>query len=93
VQASIFISHALAWMGPTVALTGLILARWAWSRRQLTLVWGWWGGALALLVSGGVAQGVCTLGLRWPDGSMAGYGVLVAVLALAQALLARGKND
>jgi hypothetical protein len=80
-------------MGPTVALTGLILARWAWSRRQLTPVWGWWGGALALLVSGGVAQGVCTLGLRWPDGSMAGYGVLVTVLALAQALLARGKND
>ncbi len=90
-EPSLYLWHALAWLGPTLGLTALISLYWAVFRRSLVLRGGLLGSALALFVVGAVAQGVCLVGLQWPDGSMASYGVLVAAMSLAQALLARQK--
>jgi hypothetical protein len=83
--------QCLAWLAPTLGLTAWVALYWGWAGGQLHLRWGWWGNTLALLVGGALAQGLVVLCWGWPDGSMAGYGVLVVTLALMQALLTRQK--
>lgn len=72
-------------------LTVLVLLYWRLAGRRLSLRWGWWGNTAALLGCGLLAQVLGVLWWGWADGSMAGYAVLLVVLALAQALLASKK--
>ncbi|MEY2621714.1 MAG: hypothetical protein RIT26_1534 [Pseudomonadota bacterium] len=72
-----------------MALTALALLWTAWRRRSPAPRWGWWGGGLALLGAGVGAQSIVAFALNWPDGSMAGYALLVLVFATAQILLVR----
>jgi len=80
--------HVGAWIGPSVALTLLALLWTAW-RRSHAPRWGWWGSGLALLGAGVGTQWVVVFVLNWPDGSMAGYALLVLVLATAQTFCVR----
>ena len=78
-------------MAPTLVLTGFILLYWRLALRKLKLRFGWWGNLAILLLCAVAAQGIGVLCWGWPDGSLAGYGVLLVTLALAQALLASKK--
>jgi len=91
VQSTDLVLHGLSWLAPTLVLTGFILLYWRVILRQPHLRWGWWGNTVALLVCGLAAQALGVWWWGWPDGSMAGYGVLLGILALAQALLASKK--
>ena len=52
-------------------------------RRTWVPRWGWWACGLTLLGVGVLTQWVSAYALRWPDGSMAGYGLLLLTMALA----------
>ena len=69
----------------------MCLLFWAVGRRH-ALKWGYAGTGLILVACGGLTQALILWGLRWPDGSMAGYGLLLLVLAALQALLVRKKT-
>ncbi len=82
------ILHSLEGLLPSVVLTASLLLFWG-VRGRLKPVWGYAGTGLVLF-SGGVLTQIFTLWvLRWPDGSLASYGVLIAVLATLGACLTR----
>ncbi len=75
-----------------MGLTLLTLVSWAWRRPRLAPLAGWWGAALVLGLGALISQGVALVYLRWPDGSMATYGLLIVVLALLRLLLTRSDS-
>ncbi|MDI9332256.1 MAG: hypothetical protein QM527_13305 [Alphaproteobacteria bacterium] len=87
-----YLTHGLEWMGPALGLTLLALLYTALQGRTETLRWGWLGTGCAWLAVGGCTQGVTALLLRWPDGSMAAYGLLVLMLAISRVALVRKKQ-
>ena len=75
--------QGLEWLSPSVGLVALALLWTALRRRTHVLRWGGWASGLALLGVGVLTQWVSAHVLRWPDGSMAGYVLLLLVLATA----------
>jgi hypothetical protein len=90
VHAPDFIFHALGWLWPTLGLTLLTLLAHRLSRRCAPRR-GWGFTGLALLTVGLLVQAGTAWALRWPDGSMAAYAVLLLALALTQTLLFKRK--
>ena len=72
--------QVLEWLSPSVGLVALALLWTALRRRTHVLRWGAWASGLTLLGVGVLTQWVSAHVLRWPDGSMAGYGLLLLVL-------------
>ena len=75
-----------------MGLTVLVLASWAWRRPRLAPKMGWWGATWVLVLGALLTQALTLVLLRWPDGSMATYGVLILVLALLRLLLTRSDS-
>ena len=75
--------QGLEWLSPSLGLVIWALLYTALRRRTWVPRWGWWACGLTLLGVGVLTQWVSTYALRWPDGSMAGYGLLLLTMALA----------
>jgi hypothetical protein len=88
VNPSTFLSHGLSWLLPSAGLTAFLLLVWALRGRR-ALKWGYAGTGLLLLACGFLTQALTLWILRWPDGSMGSYGLLIGVLAALGAVWAR----
>lgn len=83
--------HGLAWLLPSAFLTVSLLLFGALGGRSVPK-WGFVVTGLALLSAGALTQALTLWVLRWPDGSLSAYGVLILVLATLGVWLTRPKT-